>query len=243
MARSLCLGVALLALSSALSAQAGTVQSEAKISETEGGFGGVLDLSDLFGSSVAALGDLDGDGRGELAVGARLDDDGGSAQGAVWILSLNPDGSVASETKISETEGGFGGVLDPGDWFGISVAALGDLDGDGRGELAVGAYQDDDGGSDQGALWILSVEDDTVAPIITCPADITVIPTGPSGAVVSFSVTANDDHDPSPDILCVPPSGSYFPLGRTTVICTATDDSGNASVCTFEVTVRPVRRR
>jgi len=40
---------------------------------------------------------------------------------------LNSDGTVAFETKISETSGGFGGVLDPGDRFGASVSSLGDL--------------------------------------------------------------------------------------------------------------------
>src|SRR5687767_2787704 len=80
-------------------AQAGTVQAEQKISATAGGFGGDLDLGDYFGSSVAALGDLDGNGIEDLAVGATLDDDGvpGSQNGAVWILFLNADGTVASE--------------------------------------------------------------------------------------------------------------------------------------------------
>ena len=64
----------------------------------------------------------------DLAVGATHDDDGGANQGAAWILSLNSDGTVASERKISETAGGCTGDLDPTDWFGSSVAALGELD-------------------------------------------------------------------------------------------------------------------
>jgi FG-GAP repeat protein len=142
----------------------GTVASERKISETAGGFEGALDSFDWFGCSVAALGDLDGDGTGDLAVGAFGDDDGDTSQGAVWILFLNPDGTVASERKISATAGGFGGDLDPFDDIGYSVAALGDLDGDGTGELAVGAFGDDDGSMNQGAVWILSLNPDgTVA--------------------------------------------------------------------------------
>lgn len=153
-----------LALASALAAQAGTVRSEQKTSATAGGFGGLLDAPDAFGVSVASLGDLDGDGVGDLAVGASRDDDGGFDQGAVWILFLDTDGTVKSEQKISETEGGFSGILDDSDLFGFSVAAPGDVDGDGIGDLAVGAIRADDGGSHQdsdlGAVWILFLDTD-----------------------------------------------------------------------------------
>ena len=112
-------------------AQPGWVLSHQKISDTEGGFTGILDNQDFFGSSAASLGDLDGDGVGDLAVGAPNDDDGGDRRGAVWILFLNPDGTVKSHQKISDTEGGFTGILDHSDWFGQSVASLGDLNDDG----------------------------------------------------------------------------------------------------------------
>ena len=63
----------------------------------------------------------------------------GADRGAVWMLFLNTDGTVKSHQKISDTEGGFTGTLDNEDHFGNSVASLGDLDGDGVGDLAVGA--------------------------------------------------------------------------------------------------------
>ncbi|MFC1573175.1 FlgD immunoglobulin-like domain containing protein [Candidatus Eisenbacteria bacterium] len=133
----------------------GTVQSHQKISQTDGGFGGDLDPNDQFGSSVSFLGDLDGDGVGDLAVGAYADDNGGVNRGAVWILFLNPNGTVSSYQKISDTVGGFDGVLEDNDYFGNSLASLGDLDGDGVIDLAVGAFDDDDGGTNRGAVWIL----------------------------------------------------------------------------------------
>ena len=117
----------------------GTVKSHQKISSTEGGFTGTLDDSDLFGSSVAGLADLDGDGKRDIAVGAFGDDDGGNNRGAMWVLFLNTNGTVKSHQKISDTEGGFTGTLNDGDNFGISVADLGDLDGDGKHDVAVGA--------------------------------------------------------------------------------------------------------
>ncbi|MCH7975043.1 MAG: FG-GAP repeat protein [Bacteroidetes bacterium] len=148
----------------------GTVKSHQKISDTAGGFTGTLDDDDGFGLSVAALGDLDGDGIEDIAVGAVFDDDGGLDRGAVWVLFLNTDGTVSSHQKISDTEGGFTGTLDDEDLFGISVAGLGDLDGDGKRDIAVGAYLDDDGGSNRGAVWVLFL-DGMVVPNESAPAD------------------------------------------------------------------------
>ncbi len=141
----------------------GTVKSHQKISDTQGGFTGTLNNSDQLGRSVASLGDLDGDGVGDLAVGAASDGDGGTLRGAVWILFLNSDGTVSTHQKISDTEGGFGGILDDADFFGQSVASLGDLDGDGVSDLAVGAFGDDDGGFDVGAVRVLFLNTDGTA--------------------------------------------------------------------------------
>lgn len=133
----------------------GTVKAQQKISDTAGNFTGSLDNDGRFGTALAALGDLDGDEITDLAVGNSWDNDGGSARGAIWILYLNTNGTVKNYQKISATQGGFTGSLDDGDRFGRSVANLGDLDGDNIIDLAVGAREDDDGGIDAGAVWIL----------------------------------------------------------------------------------------
>ncbi|MCH7720772.1 MAG: FG-GAP repeat protein [Planctomycetes bacterium] len=141
-------------------AQPGWVLSHQKISDTEGDFDGTLDDTVYFGKSLAWLGDLDGDGVADLAAGAYTDDDGGTNRGAVWVLSLNSDGTVMSHQKISDTQGSFTGALDDFDFFGASAASLGDFDGDGVGDLAVGAHGDDDGGDCRGAVWILCLNAD-----------------------------------------------------------------------------------
>ena len=138
----------------------GTVKAQQKISLTAGGFGGSLDALDNFGSALANVGDLNGDGRDELAVGVEQSDVGGQDAGAVWILFLNSDGTVASEREIASSTGGLPFAIDPLDRFGTSIAGLGDIDLNGVEDIAVGASGDDDGGNNRGAVYLLSLNVD-----------------------------------------------------------------------------------
>jgi TonB family protein len=98
-----------------------------------------------FGYSVAGLGDLDGDRRGEYVVGSRFDDEEGGMAGSVIILS-GPTG------RVLRKQAGRSGSL-----FGSSVAALGDLDLDRRYELAVGAPRGGENGG--GAVYVFAGSD------------------------------------------------------------------------------------
>jgi hypothetical protein len=138
----------------------GRVLGEQKLADDAGGFDGDLDDGDRFGSAVAGIGDVNGDGVADLAVGAPGDDSNGSDRGAVWIVFLTPGGRVLDEQKLADGDGGFGGELDDGDRFGSAVAGIGDVNGGGVTGLAVGAPYDDDGSDDAGAVWILFLEDD-----------------------------------------------------------------------------------
>ncbi len=78
---------------------------------------------------------------------------------------------------------------------------------------------------------------DTTPPVLTLPDPMTVEATGPAGATVTFTATAEDLVDGPVSPVCTPASGATFALGSTTVSCTATDAAGNAASDTFPVTV------
>ncbi len=78
---------------------------------------------------------------------------------------------------------------------------------------------------------------DTTPPIISVPANITQEALGPLGNVVTYTVSATDNGDPSVSPLCIPASGQTFPIGVTTVNCTATDDFGNSSTDSFLISI------
>ena len=114
--------------------------------------GGGTDQAQL-GVSVAGIGDVDGDGAGDVLVGAPGLGGGGIAHlysGAGLAAGQGAAAWVASQTPI----------VDNGECcmrFGESVADLGDVDGDGTGDYGVGAYQDGDA-DDQalGAAYVYS---------------------------------------------------------------------------------------
>lgn len=82
---------------------------------------------------------------------------------------------------------------------------------------------------------------DTTAPSIQLPADITVDADSPAGTVVNYpAAIATDIADLSPSVACVLPSGTEFPVGTSTVVCTATDASGNTNSGAFTITVRDI---
>jgi hypothetical protein len=94
----------------------------------------------------------------------------------------------------------------------------------------------DSGGLEDSGFFDVTVVD-TTDPTLNLPGNITEEATGPGGAAVSFSATADDAVDSDVQVNCTPASGSTFQLGTTTVDCTATDDFGNTSSGSFTVTV------
>lgn len=78
-----------------------SVKSGGLITQVEGDFGW-----DFFGESVASAGDLDGDGRSEFLVGARLADTGGILNsGSAFLFGFDPYVST-SANSVSASAGG-----------------------------------------------------------------------------------------------------------------------------------------
>src|SRR5207244_4605753 len=107
-----------------------------------------------------------------------------------------------------------------------------------RGTTTVACSLTDGGGLTASGSFKVTVVD-TIAPVLHgMPSEVEVGTMSAPGAVVSWSApTATDIVDPSPYVGCLPASGSTFPVGETTVTCTATDDSGNPAHASFQVTV------
>ncbi|ANM31894.1 hypothetical protein ABI59_23500 [Acidobacteria bacterium Mor1] len=129
----------------------GTVLGEQRIAAGVGGLQGLSTGLTGFPFALGSPGDLDGDGVADLAVGAPGDTIAGTEIGAVWILHLNPDGTVKAETEITEGTAGFGGDLTEFHNFGRRIVSGDDLDGDGLDDLAV---------ADDEITWILYLEPD-----------------------------------------------------------------------------------
>jgi HYR domain len=93
----------------------------------------------------------------------------------------------------------------------------------------------------KGTLIVPDLEFDLVPPTIRGAANrIVRAPRGLTRVRVLYQVTAVDDRGRA-TVACRPRSGSLFKVGRTRVICSATDTSGNRAAARFTVTVRPSR--
>lgn len=98
----------------------------------------------------------------------------------------------------------------------------------------------DEAGNEASCAFDVRVRD-TLAPAVTCPADVEVEATRPEGTPVSFAeATASDAVTARPELTYSPAPGTTFPVGTTPVTATVADAAGNTASCSFHVTVRSV---
>ncbi len=152
---------------------------------------------------------------------------GQNSLGAPWANFLGAVDNVTLNTTTSAATYNF----EPGSFTGFCNGTI---------ERTWSAT--DDCGNSASCAQVITVQD-TVAPMITCPASITVNADA-GGCTASVSVgtaTATDNCDPSPNVVGVrsdsQPLNAPYPSGVTTITWTATDRCGNSSNCPQTVTV------
>jgi uncharacterized delta-60 repeat protein len=95
---------------------------------------------------------------------------------------------------------------------------------------------DASGNASQGIFSVIVA--DRTPPALTVPDDIVLDAT--AATPVEFTASATDVVDGALQPHCEPASGALFPLGRTDVVCTATDKAGNNASDTFAITLRMI---
>ncbi|MEC8192849.1 MAG: integrin alpha, partial [Myxococcota bacterium] len=97
--------------------------------------------------AVAGGMDLNGDGYSDIAVGARLYDKGQTNEGAVFVFYGSADGLPTEPDWTGESN-------QANAQYGTCVSSVGDVNGDGFADIAVGAPYYDNGESDEGRVWV-----------------------------------------------------------------------------------------
>jgi hypothetical protein len=99
---------------------------------------------DLFHGSVAAAGDINGDGYGDVVIGDYLYDSQQTETGRALVFNGSQQGLAEQPSWTISSDDSFS-------WFGYSVAALGDLNGDGGDDILIGAPRS--GSTNRGAVF------------------------------------------------------------------------------------------
>ncbi|MGB0652727.1 MAG: FG-GAP repeat protein [Thermoplasmatota archaeon] len=160
------------------------------------------------------IGDLNGDGFDDVILGARDSDQNGRGAGAVHIFFGAPDlPSVLAATNADTILLGEG----PGDNAGISLAFLGDVDGDGLGDLGIGAARYEENAQERGAAYVLFGRDTWPSEFDLSEADVRLLGDSARGRF-GWSMAASDlDGDGLADVAVGEPNHDNDRFGRISI--------------------------
>ncbi len=135
---------------------------------------GGVDLNDLFvgdgggfaikgqaagdhaGITMTSIGDLNGDGKAEILIGATGNDTGGLDAGAAYVVWGKSTATAVNLSSVASGVGGFKIIGQAaGDEAGASLGSIADLNGDGKAEILIGATGVSDKGPDDGAVYVV----------------------------------------------------------------------------------------
>lgn len=138
-----------------------------------------------FGRSLASAGDVNGDGYGDVIIGAHGSTDGSHAREGRAYLFMGSDTGLVSTNPV---------ILDNANqelaFFGISVAGAGDINADGYADVMVGAVEYA-GGYDEGRVYIYL---GSTGGISTTPSD-TLIKVQPPSTLFGYIIAGAGDID------------------------------------------------
>ncbi|HMV68148.1 MAG TPA: MopE-related protein, partial [Myxococcota bacterium] len=141
----------------------------------------------LFGLSFAAAGDVNGDGMGDVIVGAPYANDDVADEGMVWLYLGSPGGLV-SPPAWSQSPANQGAAH-----TGVSVASAGDVNGDGFDDVLVGSPRFSAQAQDEGRAWLYLGSPSGLEPTPAWVADPTDQAYAQFGGAVSAAGDVNAD--------------------------------------------------
>jgi hypothetical protein len=182
---------------------------------------GVLDAFP-YGSAVGVLGDMDGDGFSETAIGVPVS------------AALGGSGAVrVGVGPVLEGEEALFMGSEPGDLVGSVVAGAGDLDGDGRADLVIGGPGNSVGGADAGAVYLVHGPVAAVPGALSSTGEVWGAAPGHAfGSAVAASVDA--DGDALPDLFVGAPGANAVYLFSGPLFGGVSADTASAIITSDE---------
>ncbi|MDF3026962.1 MAG: repeat protein [Fluviicola sp.] len=137
--------------------------------------------SAFMGSSVSGGGDVNGDGYSDIVAGAYLYDNGQTDEGAAFVYHGSSGGintTAGSTIESNQTSA----------YLGYSVSGAGDVNGDGYSDIAIGAYNYDNGQTDEGTVYLFHGSASSVSTTVAVIAE-----SNQANAQLGFSVSSIGD--------------------------------------------------